>query len=150
MIQENNDVYKEVFTTLSFFSDDLIDKIPSNVLEAIGNLSLNSNANLYIDKEKSLKSQDISEDSKNLISLIYYTYIANENEKNELLKLWNENENKYQEQLRKEYNLDNLFQHQRKENTVAKSISVFDTAMVEYRKETLFFLFINFIKRIFK
>ena len=45
----------------------------------------------------------------------------------------------YQEQLRKEYNLDNLFQHQRKENTVAKSISVFDTAMVEYRKETLFF-----------
>ncbi|MGN1351908.1 MAG: hypothetical protein ACI4VE_03915 [Clostridia bacterium] len=150
MIQENNDVYKEVFTTLSFFSDDLIDKIPSNVLEAIGNLSLNSNANLYIDKEKSLKSQDISEDSKNLISLIYYTYIANENEKNELLKLWNENENKYQEQLRKEYNLDNLFQHQRKENTVAKSISVFDTAMVEYRKETLFFKVKNFIKRIFK
>ena len=150
MIQENNDVYKEVFTTLSFFSDDLIDKIPSNVLEAIGNLSLNSNANLYIDKEKSLKSQDISEDSKNLISLIYYTQIANENEKNELLKLWNENENKYQEQLRKEYNLDNLFQHQRKENTVAKSISVFDTAMVEYRKETLFFKVKNFIKRIFK
>lgn len=150
MIQENNDVYKEVFTTLSFFSDDLIDKIPSNVLEAIGNLSLNSNANLYIDKGKSLKSQDISEDSKNLISLIYYTYIANENEKNELLKLWNENENKYQEQLRKEYNLDNLFQHQRKENTVAKSISVFDTAMVEYRKETLFFKVKNFIKRIFK
>ena len=66
------------------------------------------------------------------------------------MKLWNENENKYQEQLRKEYNLDNLFQHQRKENTVAKSISVFDTAMVEYRKETLFFKVKNFIKRIFK
>ena len=153
MIQENNDVYKEVFTTLSFFSDDLIDKIPSNVLKTIGNLSQNSKSSFYIDKEKSLKDQDISEDSKNLISLIYYTYIANENEKNELLKLWNENENKYQEELREKYNPDNIFKKNNQaqhimQDTILNEVNNDNVSMVEY-KESFFKKFTNKIKTMF-
>ena len=150
MIQEKNNVYGEVFTILSFFNDDLIDKIPDNVLKKIGNLSIDSNTNFYINKEKNLNDQDISEESKDLISLIYYTYIANENEKSELLKLWNENENKYQEKSRKEYNLDNLFQHRSKEVSTSESISFSDTSIVEYKKETLFLKIKHFLKKIFK
>lgn len=145
MIQEKNNVYGEVFAILSFLNEDLIDKIPDNVLKKIGNLSIDSNTNFYINKEKNLNAQDISEESKDLISLIYYTYIANENEKSELLKLWNENENKHQEKLRKEYNIDNLFQHRPKEVPTSS-----DTSMVEYKKETLFLKIKNFIKRMLK
>lgn len=153
MIQENNDIYKEVFTILSFFSDDLIDKIPSNVLETIGNLSLNSNTNFYINKEKSLKAQDISEDSKNLISLIYYTYIANENEKNEILKLWNENETRYQEELGEKYNTDNIFKKNNQmqdiiQDNISNEVISDNIAMVEY-KESIFKKIINKIKNIF-
>lgn len=150
MSQGNNDVYKEVFTTLSFFNNDIIDKIPSNVIETIGKLSLNSNGNFSIDTGKSLKTQDISEDGKNLISLIYYTYIANEDEKKELLKLWKENENKYQEQLTKEYSFDNLFKYQKKESSATKNISATDTAMIEYRKKTIFSKVKEFIRKILK
>ena len=149
MIQEKNNVYGEVFAILSFFNDDLIDKIPDNVLKKIGNLSIDSNTNFCINKQKNLNAQDISEESKDLISLIYYTYIANENEKSELLELWNKNENKYQEKLRKEYNLENLFQHRTKGVQTSESISFSDTSMVEYKKETLFLKIRNFLKRIF-
>lgn len=150
MIQEKNNVYGEVFAILSFLNVDLIDKIPDNVIKRIGNLSTNSNTNFYVNKEKKLNAQDISEESKDLISLIYYTYIANENEKNELLKLWNKNENKYQEKLRKEYNLDNLFQHRSKELPTSENVLSSNTSMVEYKKETLFSKIQKFIKKILK
>ena len=153
MIQENNDVYKEVFTILSFFSNDLIDKIPSTVLETIGNLSLNSNANFYIDKEKSLKDQNISDDSKNLISLIYYSYIASENEKNELLKLWNNNENKHQKDLREKYNPNNIFKKNNQmqdiiQDNMSSEVISDNVAMMTY-KESVFKKIINKIKSIF-
>ena len=149
MIQDKSNVYKEVYTILSFLSNDLIDKIPNNVIKQIANLSLDSTSDFYIDKEKKLKDQDISEDSKDLISLIYYDYIASEEEKRELLKLWNENAAIYQEQLRKEYRIDDLFQHQGKESLSGESILTSNTAMIEYKKETLFSKIINYIKNIF-
>ena len=113
-IQEKNDVFKEVLTILAYFNDELIEKIPAKVLKRLKELSADSKANFYINTEKKLEEQDISEESKDLIALIYYSYIADENEKNELLKLWNENENKYQEKLREKYNPDNIFKDKQK------------------------------------
>ena len=150
MVQENSNIYKEVFITLSCFSNDLIDKIPNNVLEKIADLSLDSNENVYINKDKSLKDQNISEESKDLISLIYYNYIASDKEKEWLFKLWNENENSYQERLKKEYDIDNLFKHKERENTKTEDTSSSNIEMIEYKKETWFSKFRNFIKKILK
>lgn len=148
MTRDKYDVYGEVFTILSLFNDELIDKIPSSVLIKIGNLSLGSKYNFYIDKNKSLKDQNISEDSKDLLALIYYNYIASEDEKKELLKLWNKNEKIYQEQFKKENNFDDLFKNNRKDFSISNNLTTSKVSMIEYKKETLFSKIKNFIREI--
>lgn len=149
MIQEKNDVYKEVLTVLAYFNDDFIEKIPDKVLKKLNELAADSKTDFYIDTEKKLYEQNISEESKDLISLIYYNFAADKNEKKELLKIWSENENKYQEKLRKIYNSDNIFQNKRKKFSKDENSSLSsNTAMVEYKKENIFDKIKNFIKKI--
>ena len=90
--QEINDIAKETLTVLSYFDDNLIKKIPEKFLDYLRNLASTSNYVTHIDVEKKLVNQDISEESKDLIALIYYSYIADEEERKEIIKSWNKNE----------------------------------------------------------
>ena len=47
-----------------------------------------------IDISKELEEQNISQESKDMISLLYYKYIADDDEKIELIKIWSNNDNK--------------------------------------------------------
>ena len=114
-IQEIHDVCKEVLTILGYFNNDIMGKIPSRILKKLSELAADSKLNCYIDKEKDLLEQNISEKSKDLIALLYYSYIANEKEKYEFSKIWNENEKEYQKALNKKYNLNNIFKNVDKE-----------------------------------
>ena len=89
---DKNDIYKEVFMVLSNFNDDVIKKIPNSVFDKIIKLSADSKIEVNIDVNKTIEEQNISEESKNMLSLIYYKYIANKNEKKELIKLWEFND----------------------------------------------------------
>lgn len=148
--QEINDVCKEVLMILAFFNDELIEKIPAKVLKSLNELAADSKAEIYIDKEKDLDEQNILEESKDLISLIYYNFISDENEKKELLKIWNKNENEYQERLKEKYNLDNIFQDGIKENSKVENTSVSNDAMIEYKKENIFEKIKNFMRKLVK
>ena len=70
-----------------------------------------------------------------------------QDEKNKLKELFENNEIKYQTELREKYNPDNLFKNRQKsvENDYAKENTM---AMVEY-KESIFRKIINKIKGIF-
>lgn len=68
-----------------------------------------SRITVNIDRYKKLEEQEISEDCKDLISLIYYNYVANGNDKEEILKCWNKNEEKYQNELNEKYNANDIF-----------------------------------------
>ena len=89
---DKNDIYKEVFMVLSNFNDDVIKKIPNSVFNKIIDLAADSEIKVNIDATKPLEEQNISEESKNILSLIYYKYIANNDEKKELIKLWDSND----------------------------------------------------------
>ncbi len=148
-MEKIDDVCKEVITILGFFNIDVIEKIPSKILKKLNELAADSELNCYIDKEKDLIDQDISEKSKDLIALLYYSYIATENEKNELLKIWNDNERKYQKELNEKYNPDNIFQKVLDcESTNIENLkNDNDTALIEY-KESFFAKLKNFVFRI--
>lgn len=148
MIREINDVSKEVLTILSYFDNRLLQKIPFNVLNKLKELAADSKLDFYINIEKDLEKQEISEESKDLISLIYYIYIADKTEKNNLLKLWKENENKYQDILREKYSIDSILENRKKlelseEKSTNKSVDI-----VEY-KESIFKKIINKIRSMF-
>lgn len=144
MIQEKN-IYKEVLIILAYFDEELIKKIPDKVFENLKELAGESEEDCYINTEQDLENQDISEESKDLIALIYYDYIADEQEKKEIMKLWNENERKYQEYLREKYNADNIFKNKRQEISMTEN-----TSIIEYKKENIFYKIKNFIKKILK
>lgn len=148
-IQEIHDVCKEVLTILGYLNNDIMEKIPSRILKELNELAADSKLNYYIDKEKDLLGQDISEKSKDLIALLYYSYIANENEKYELSKIWNENEKKYQKELNEKYNSNNIFKNVDEQEfaNIEELKTNSNTALIEY-KESFFTRFKNFIFKI--
>lgn len=140
--QEINDIAKETIYVLNNFNPTFISKISKRILKDLIELAKGSNKVVKIDKSKTLKDQNILPATKDMIALLYYNYIATPDEKKQIIQKWNENEVKYQEKLRRKYNLDNLF---KKENT--KDVN--NTAMVEYRKN-LFQRIFDKIKEIIK
>lgn len=66
----------------------MIAKISNNFLEKLKKIAKTSKINVNIDKSKKLEEQKISEDCKDLISLIYYNYVASKEEKKEILDNW--------------------------------------------------------------
>lgn len=99
-----------------------------------------------IDFNKNIDEQDITEKTKDLITVIYRNYWCTEDEKQNLDKILTENEKKYQEELLEKYNPDNLFK-KREETKVVLSEEV---SLIEYKKHTLFDKIKMFIKNMFR
>ncbi len=133
--QEINDIAKETIYVLKNFNPTFTSKISKRILKDLEELAKTSKKEVKIDKTKSLKDQNILPETKDMIALLYYNYIALPEEKKEIIQKWNENEARYQERLRRKYNLDNVF---KKENTKENN----NTSMIEYKK--------NIFQRIFE
>lgn len=89
---DRKDIYKEVFMVLSNLNSQLVNKIPQKVFSKLVELAADSTKQVVIDVTKPINEQDISEESKDIISLIYYNCIADETEKRELIEIWNYND----------------------------------------------------------
>lgn len=108
---EISEVAKETVYVLKYFNPMFISKIPASVLKGLRELAQKSSFDVRcnIDGNKKLSEQDISEETKDLISLIYYSYIATEEEKKQMIEVWNKNELSYQKEMSEKYNLDKIF-----------------------------------------
>lgn len=137
-IQNICDISKETLTFLAFFDNKLIEKIPTHIISKLCEEAADSKLDFYIDTTKSFQEQNISEKSKDLISLIYYDYIAEEDEKKEILNQWNLNETNYQKLQKEKYKYDNLFSNKKNSNCVE---------LIKVKKENIFQKIINFFKK---
>lgn len=137
-----SDISKEVLTFLAFFDNKMLEKIPTHVITKLCEEAADSKMNFYIDINKKFEEQQISEKGKDLISLIYYSYIAEENEKKEILEKWNLNEKNYQNIQKQRYNYDNLFKKRKESNNSIE--------LIEVKKETIFQKIKNLLKKIIK
>lgn len=137
-----NDIAKEVVSILDYVDYELIKKIPIKFLDYLKNTAKDSNKNVNIDLNKSLLEQNISEESKDLIALIYYNYFADENEKSQISKIWVNNEKIYQKNLEENYDLNSIFK-----NNLEKEYN--KELPLVIKKEGLLNKIINFIKKIF-
>ena len=139
---ELNDIANETLVVIEHFEFNLIKQIPQRIINYLKELAIESKKNYKIDENKSLANQDISEQSKDLISYIYYSYIANEEEKKEILKKWDKNEIEYIKELNKKYNYDELFN---KKKYIVQNVSS-STEIAEYKEN----VFTKIKKMIFK
>lgn len=88
----NNDTAKEFLTILSYCAPSFISSIPENVLNKLNFLAADSTKEYYIDKAKELSEQNISEDCKDLLGIMYFMYMTNTNTKDKMLDTWLKNE----------------------------------------------------------
>lgn len=147
-IQTISDISKETLTFLAYFNEEMINKIPANVMIKLCDDAADSKMEFFIDPNKNFENQKISEKSKDLISLIYYDYIADEVEKKEIENQWNENDKNFEIQQRELYNPDNLFKNSSKSDKEYPQ-SYQENAMIEY-KESLFKKIFAKIRNFFK
>lgn len=138
-VQNISDISKETLTFLAFFDNKLIEKIPAHIISKLCEDAADSKLDFYIDTTKNFQEQNISEKSKDLISLIYYDYIAEEDEKKQILNQWNLNETNYQKLQKEKYSYDNLFSNKKNPTCVE---------LVEVKKENIFQKIINFFKKL--
>jgi len=148
MNQSTMEAYAEVDTVLNLMDKKYLDEIPIKLREQFSK----EKSKEYIKEilvDKPLKEQNLKEETLAILAVLNYNYwCKDEAHKKELLELYSENERKYQSELRKKYNPNNIFKEHIKENKIEENISENEVALVEH-KESIFKKFINKIKSIF-
>lgn len=69
---QDNDLAKEIITVLAYLDDSYMDKISDEVLSKLNDMAADSTLNVYIDLNKKLSEQDLSDECLDFISGLYY------------------------------------------------------------------------------
>jgi len=101
-------VLSEVYQIIEYMEPALRERIPERLINQIAE-KRDKDYMFKYDTSKSLLDQDMYDESKHLISAIYINYVCDDNEKREILNICSENDKKYEEELRKKYDVNNLF-----------------------------------------
>ena len=130
-----------------------LDKIPNKFIQFLNDNCL-KDYKCNFDYTKPLKELDISNEARGLIAMICLNYwCENEEQKEKFKKHLNNNELKYEEELRKKYNSDNIFNKKPKyvkEGVKESNIKEENIAMVEYVERKWYQKFFAKILNIFR
>ena len=139
----NANAMAEVIYYLKGIRQEDIDKIPKKLIQY-----LNENASkehmCNFDNSKPLNKLELLDETRGIIGMICYKYWCDTDEKKvQYLRKINQNEQKYQDELRKKYNPDDIF----KNNNKSVFNSSEEMALMEY-KENFFIKFKNYILKL--
>mgnify|MGYP004545574215 CR=1 FL=1 len=147
MKQSTMEAYAEVDTILNFMDKEYISEIP----EKLRNMFREKKAKDYIKNivpSKPLEEQELKDETLSILAVLNYNYwCKDESEKEKLLKLYADNEKKYQEILQQKFNQDEIFKKNKEENQTKDAIN--QMQMIEY-KEPFIKRLINKIKSFFR
>ena len=147
MKSEEKIAYKQLITILNNIEPEYKEKIPKKLVKLFEENSA-ENYEFHLDLTRPLQEQELNSKTLALLAMLNLNYwCETEEEKQELIKHYTENERKYQEELRKKYNTDNIFQKNNKENKQEETTEQ-QVALVEHRESVIRKL-INKIKSIF-
>ena len=144
-IEYSNALY-QINEILKYMAPNLKARIPKKFISYFEN-NKSQEYNWTIDKSLPLEKQDLLPTTKEILTVLYKDFICDDMERVKLEKTLNSNELKYQEELRKKYNPDNIFEDRQKTTEYAK-IQTKDTKIVTY-KESFLSKIISRIKLIF-
>ena len=131
--KELSEVAVEINCILSHSSQEIINKIPATLITFLKNIASTTYTFNY-DNSKTLNEQNIKPGTRGLIALIYQDYICNKEEKrNYILKRKNYEIEKNNE-LRKKYSPDNIFNEKQKKTIESK---VQQNQLIAYKESIL-------------
>ena len=141
----SNDRYANALAELKAILDNsedkIIKKIPNSFIMFVEE-NYDKNYFCSIKSDISISNQNILEETKYLIALVYRSYLCNENERQKYDKILQENENNYQKGLHEKYNID-IFHNRKQENQVNEEVNL----SIEIKKENYLKKIINKIKK---
>ena len=145
---ENDVQIKQTYSEIDEFLELLDEKTKNEVPAKLREFFKKEKDNDYhkeIDPNISIKEQNLKKETLALIALLNLEYwCKDEKEKERLKKIYANNENKYQEELREKYNPDNIFK-----NANTEAIKE-DVALVEVKEEKWYQKVLTFFRRILK
>lgn len=133
-------VYSQVWSILNLIGKEYIDKLPSELYQMIDKNRDKSYLPSY-ELAVNINEQNISKQALAMITLFNIKYWSTEEERDSILKILNENEEKYQSDLEKMYDF-NLLKEENVKCDEPKEVMVY--------KENLFTKILNGIKSLFK
>lgn len=145
-----SDICNEVLSVLSMCQEEILEQLPQEVFEKLRSFAADSNIEIFINTDKELLDQNISQESKDLIALIYIQYVANEKEKVELQKILSENEKQYKENLKQSEIANVFFNEEREEPFTTSEIKEKNNNMIEEYRESFWNKIRLFISKVFK
>ncbi len=143
MNRKTKEIYSEVYQVLNFLGNEYIDKLPKSLVNMLEQ-KRDINYEPKYTEDIPLNKQNIKKETISIIALLHLNYwCENENEKFELKQIFKNNEDMYENELRKKYNPDNIFKKHVQEKIIKNEVD-----LVEY-KESIFKRLINKIKSLF-
>lgn len=130
--------YVEVLEIIRHMEKDFQSKVPQKLLDMFKQKS-DKNYEYHIDLNKKINEQKLSEETIAILSVLELKYWATPEQKEILNKALDDNEKRYQEELRQKYNIDNLFKNKQDNNMP----NIQENSIIKYSKK-------NFIQRIFE
>ncbi len=145
---KNKIAYTEVFEVLSYMNKEVVIKIPYTILSTIkDNRDLNYISR--IDKNDIFNPENLSEKAIAILAWLDLKYLASEESKKKKIKLYQENERKYQENLHNKYNPDDILKN-RNRITQEKIKASEETRITIVEEENWYQKIFNLIKNLFK
>lgn len=106
---EDIQAYAEVDYIIHHMNEKYIEKVPEKLLEFFSSIK-DPNYEVYVDPRKPLQSQGLKKYTLEVIAILHVKYwCENEERKAELLAKMQENQEKFEEQLREQFSVDKLF-----------------------------------------
>lgn len=136
------DIYSEVYAILNMLGKEYINKLPNDIYNIIKEEKSTEYNPVYA-TTVALDKQDVKKETISIIAFLHLNYWCNEEEKIKLRELFDENEDKYQEELKQQEEQeveqeDEEIQEDNNEIEIGKEF----LSMIVYKEE-------NFAQRIF-
>lgn len=136
------DIYSEVYAILNMLGKEYINKLPNDIYNIIKE-EKSTEYNPVYETTVALDKQDVKKETISIIAFLHLNYWCNEEEKIKLRELFDENEDKYQEELKQQGEQeveqeDEEIQDDNNEIEIGKEF----LSMIVYKEE-------NFAQRIF-
>lgn len=135
--------FKELREIISFFPENEYKKIPNTFINFIEK-NMDTNYEYVVTHIDDFQNQEMLEETKVLLSLVYRDFIDSSEEKKQIIQ--KEKDELYQDtkKIKEKYSPENIYENIEKKHETEE----ISTAMVEY-KESIFAEIINWFKRTF-
>ena len=140
--------YSEVYEIINLLDIEYIDKIPKKILRFFDE-NRDKNYRKNINPFQDISTQNLRKDTIVIFSMINLKYFANQEEKEELKYLYNQNQRKINEQ----YNYENIFNEPKRKQLEAIERQKKEQVQIvpaKTKEENIFKRIFNFITKIFK